>query len=60
MVRATWDDDEGWTEINSEREWKEMMQRTGEIPAPKDNGGFPHCLIVSVLRKKGLVSRLET
>ena len=60
LVRTTWDDDEGWTEINSEREWKEMMQRADEIPASEDNGGFPRRLVVSVLRKKGLVSRLET
>ncbi len=60
VVRATWDDDEGWTEIYSEREWKEMMQRASEIPAPEDNGDFPRRLVVSVPRKKGIVSRLET
>ena len=26
MVRARWEDDEGWTEIHLEREWKEMME----------------------------------
>ena len=60
VVFATWDDDEDWTEIYSERKWKEMMQRTCEIPAPEDNGGFPRRLVVSMSRKKGVVSRLKT
>ncbi len=60
VVFATWDDDEGWTEIYSEREWKEMMQQVFEITSPEDNGGFPRRLLVSVPRKKGMVSRLET
>ena len=25
LVCATWDDDKGWTKINSEQEWKKMM-----------------------------------
>ena len=60
VVCATWDYDEGWTEIYSEREWKEMMQRAFEIPAPKNNGGFSRRLVVSVPRKKGIVSRFKT
>ena len=36
------------------------MQWAGEIPAPEDKGEFPHRLMVFVLRKKGLVNRLET
>ncbi len=60
VVGATWDDDEGWTEIYLEREWKEMMQRACEIPSPEDNGVCSRRLVVSVPRKKGIVSRLET
>ena len=60
LIRATWNDDKGWTKINSEREWKEIMQWAGKISAPKDNEGFSRHLLLSVLRKKELVSRLET
>ena len=59
VVCATWDEDKGWIEIYLEREWKEMMQQVCEIQAPEDNGGFPRRLVVSVLKKKGLVNRLE-
>ena len=55
MVRARWEDDEGWTEIHSEREWKEMMERAYEIPAPEDNGDLPRRLIVAVPKKKALL-----
>ena len=37
-----------------------MIQQACEIPAPEDNGGFSRRLVVSVPRKKGIVSRLET
>ena len=47
-------------EIYSEREWKEMMQRACEIPAPENNGGFSRHLVVFVPGKKGLINRLET
>ena len=60
VVRATWDKDEGWTEIYLEREWKEMIQYAYEIPVSKNNGDFPRRLVVYVLKKKGLVNRLET
>ncbi len=39
VIRASWEDDEDWTEIHSEREWKEMMDRAYEIPALEDKGG---------------------
>ena len=35
------------------------MQRAGEIPAFEDNRGFQRRLMVSMLRKKGLVNRLQ-
>ena len=60
VVCATWNEDEGWTKIYSEREWKEMIQWAFEIPASKDNRGFLRRLVISVPRKKGLVNRLET
>ena len=52
MVRAIWEDYEGWTEIHLEQKWKEMMKRVYEIPAPKDNGGLPRYLMVAVSKKK--------
>ena len=55
MVRARWEDDEGWTEINSKREWKEMMERVYEILALEKNGDLPHHLIVAVPKKKTLL-----
>ena len=55
MVRARWEDDEGWMKIYSEREWKEMMEWAYEIPAPKDNGDLPCRLIVAVPKKKALL-----
>ena len=51
MVRARWEDDEGWTEIYLEREWKEIMERTYEIPAPENNGNLSRRLIVAVPKK---------
>ena len=55
MVHARWEEDEGWTEIHLEREWKEIMEQAYEIPVPKDNGDLPRCLIVAVLKKKALL-----
>ncbi len=60
VIRASWEDDEDWTEIHSKREWKEMMDQVCEIPAPEDNGGLPRRLVVAVPKKKGIISRLET
>ena len=59
MVRARWEDDEGWTEIHSERKEKEMIEQAYEIPAPEDDGDLPRYLIVAV-PKKSIDSRLET
>ncbi len=53
VLRASWEDDEDRTEIYLERKWKEMMNRACEIPAPEDNGGLPHHLVVVVPQKKG-------
>ena len=60
VMRASWEDDEDWTEIHSEREWKEMMDQACEIPAPEDNGGLPRRLVVAVPKKRGMVSRFKT
>ncbi len=46
-------------EIYSEREWKEMIYRACEIPAPEDNGGLPRRLVVAMPKKRGIVSRLK-
>ncbi len=59
VIRASWEDDEDWTEIHSEREWKEMIDQACEITAPEDNGGLLRRLVVAVPKKKGIVSRLE-
>ncbi len=59
VIRASWEDDEDWTEIHSKRELKEMIDRACEIPALEDNGGLPRRLVVAVPKKKGIVSRLE-
>lgn len=55
MVRASWEDDEGWTEIHSEQEWKEMMKRAYEIPAPENNGNLSRRLVVVVPKKTALL-----
>lgn len=60
VVRITWDNKKGQTEIYSERKQKEMIQQTQEISAPKNNRGFSHCVIVSMLKKNRFASRLET
>ena len=52
MVRARWEDDENWTEIHSEREWKEMIKQEYEIPVHENNRDLSHCLIVAVPKKK--------
>lgn len=59
VLHASWQDDESWTVIHSEGEWKEMMQRTCEILAPEDNESFLRRLVIDVPRTKGIVSRLE-
>ena len=58
MVCARWEDDKGWTEIHSEREWKEMMERAYAILVPEDNWDLPYRLII-VVPKKSIVSRLQ-
>ncbi len=40
IIHVSWKDDEDWTEIHSEREWKKMMDGTYEILALKDNGVY--------------------
>ncbi len=60
VIRASWEDDEDWTEIHLEREWKEMIDRACKIPTPEDNGGLPHQLVVAVPKKRDIVSRLAT
>ncbi len=59
VICASWEDDGDWTEIYSEREWKEMMYWACKIPVPKDNRGLSCHLVVAVLKKKDIVSRLE-
>ena len=59
MVRARWEDDEGWTEIYSERKWKKMMERAYLILAPENNGDLPPRLIVAVPKKTDIVGKLE-
>ena len=55
MVRAIWEDDESWTEIYSEQEWKKMIERACEIPAPEDNGDLLCHLMVAIPKKALLV-----
>lgn len=59
VVCITWNDNESWTEIGSKREWKEIIQQIYKIPVLEDNKGFLCRLMVSVPKKKGLISRLE-
>lgn len=51
-LRSSWQDDEGWTDIQSEEKWEEMMKRACEIPAPEDNGGFPRRLVIDMPGRK--------
>ena len=55
MVCGRYEDDKDWTEIYSEKKWKEMMEWAYEIPAPKKNGDLPRHFIVAVLKKKALL-----
>ncbi len=55
MVHANWEDDEGWTKIYLEWEWKEIIKRADEILLLEDNRSLPHCLMVAVPKKKILL-----
>ena len=52
IILARWEDDEGWTEIHLEREWKEMIERAYKISKPKNNKDLLRHLIVAVPKKK--------
>lgn len=60
VICASWQDDEGQTDINLEKDWKKIIQRADEISASEDNESFSCYLVIVVLKKKSIVSRLTT
>ncbi len=59
VIRASWEDDEDWIEIHSEREWKKMVDRAYEISVLENNESLPRRLVIVVPKNKDIVSRLE-
>lgn len=51
-------DDEDWIEIYSKRKQKVIIKRIYKILIPKDNRDLPHCLVVAIPKKKGMISKL--
>lgn len=59
VVYASWEDDENWTKIHTEKVWQEIMEQACEILAPEDNGSLLSRLVVIILKQKNIISRLK-
>lgn len=59
MICAGEEDDENWTEIHSQRKLKEIMKQAYKILVFEDNRGLPRHLVVAVLKRKSIISRLK-
>ncbi len=55
VIRASWEDNGDCTEIHSEKELKEMIDRACEILALEDKMGLPCLLVIVVPKKKVLL-----
>lgn len=51
-VHISWEDDDDWTDIYLEREWKNIMRWACKILTLEDNRYILRCLVIAVLIKK--------
>ncbi len=59
VICASWKDDKDWTEIYLKTEQKKMIDQAFMILATEDNGDLPSRLVIVVLKKRGIINRLE-
>lgn len=52
MLASVQQNDKNWIDIQSKRNWEEIMKGVYEIPSGKDNEGFQCHLMIDLLGKK--------